>query len=143
MSLFCVSHLGDGDVELLQEYVSNTIGYHPGLVFCFLGKIRNPFSSDVKYDKQLTFEKIFTYIKSYDCCVLIDEGAGVCKALHHLTLEGAELCDAVFSRPIHIRLNFREGCLRQAYSADKMEELVFLHQKLHTCSSDGVGECSH
>ena len=41
VSRFCKSHLHleDHDSKLLQQYVGNTTGYHPGLVACFMDKI--------------------------------------------------------------------------------------------------------
>ena len=73
ISRFCKSQLGlkECSIKLLVEYIGNTTGGHPGLIALFMNKIKHHFSSNLKYVKELTFEKIFLYLKSYEFSITV------------------------------------------------------------------------
>ena len=76
---FCRIYLGrmkdENDIKYLQEYVYNTTARQPGLVAFFMNHIRDHFSSQLKYDQTLTFEKIFSYLKSYSFISAVNEAS--------------------------------------------------------------------
>lgn len=109
VSRFCGLHLGlkDDDSKLIQEWVARTTGYHPGLVACFMDKIKADLL--VKH-KELTFQQIFWYLKSSGFNIAMGHDARVCAALHKLTSEEIALCDKLYLEgPTYISMGSQEG----------------------------------
>ena len=61
--------------------MANITGYHPGLVACFMDKIKADFSLHIKHTG-LTFARIFDYLNLYKFYISIDINAN---RINHMT----------------------------------------------------------